>query len=133
VIDHNYLAGGLRDSHIPNFIYRWNRHEVVKTVSSCIPERVFSVSAHPYWDFGVNEEDLKLRKQTRIGSITSVIGAGNFIALLRTAELFLNLAGPLRGQGNKFFCCIDKGSDLQPWMAREGEQIVFNRAFGQQK
>lgn len=132
VIDHDYQSGGLRDSHIPNFIYRWNRHEVFKTVSSCIPERIFSVHANPYWDFSVNKEDLDLRKATRIGSITSVMGAGNFILLLRFAQLFLNWIPPLRGQGNKFFCCIEKTPDLKPWMAHDGEQIVFNRQYGQQ-
>jgi len=130
VIDHNYQSGGLRDSHIPNFIYRWNRHEVFKTVSSCIPERIFSVHADPYWDFSVTKEDLDLRKATRIGSITSLMGASNFIFLLRLAQLFLNCVLPLRSQGNKFFCCVEKSSDLKPWMTRDGEQIAFNRQYG---
>jgi SAM-dependent methyltransferase len=129
VIDHDYQSGGLRDSNIPNFIYRWNRHEVVKTVSSCIPERIFSVRAHPYWDFSVTKEELDRRKATRIGSITSLIGASNFIALLRVAQLTLNWIRPLRDQGNKFFCCIDKGEELKPWMAREGKEIVYNREY----
>jgi SAM-dependent methyltransferase len=130
VIDHDYRSGGLRDSQIPNFLYRWNRHEVFKTVSSYIPERIFSVHAYPYWDFSVTKEDLDLRTATRIGSITSVMGAGNFIALLRFAQSFLNGIPPLRSQGNKFFCCIEKSPGLKPWMARDGEEIVFNHTFG---
>jgi SAM-dependent methyltransferase len=129
VIDHDYQCGGLRHSQIPNFIYRWSRHEVLKTVSSCIPERVFSVHASPYWDFSVTKEDLDLRKATRIGSVTSVIGTGNFIRLLHLAQLTLNVTPALRNQGNKFFCSIEKSRDLKPWMARDGEQIVFNRTF----
>jgi SAM-dependent methyltransferase len=129
VIHHNYQSGGLRDSHIPNFIYRWNRHEVVKTVSSCIPERLFTVRAHPYWDFSVTEEELDRRKATRIGSVTSLVGAKNFIALLKVAQLLLNSLPPLRNQGNKFFCCIDKGMELQPWMVRNGNGVAFNREF----
>jgi len=132
VIDHDYRSGGVRDSQIPNFIYRWSRHEAFKTVSSCIPERMFSVRAHPYWDLGITKEALDLRKETRIGSITSVIGAGNFIVLLRTAQFFLNLVPPLRNQGNKFFCYIEKSSNLKPWMARDGEEIVFNREYGKE-
>jgi hypothetical protein len=130
VIHHNYQSGGLRDSQIPNFIYRWNRHEVEKTVASCIPERIFSVRAHPYWDFGISREELDRRKATRIGTITSALGAGNFIALLRVAQLVLNRIPLLRSQGNKFFCCIDKGEELKPWMARQGKEIVFNREYG---
>jgi len=71
-----------------------------------------------------------LRKATRISSITSVMGAGNFISLLKFAQLFLNWIPILRSQGNKFFCCIEKSPGLKPWMAREGEEIVFNRTFG---
>ena len=131
VIDHDYQSGGVRDSQIPNFLYRWSRHEVFKTVSSYLPERLFSVRAHPYWDFSVTKRDLDLRKETRIGSITSVLGAGNFIALLGLAQRTLNLTASLRNQGNKFFCSIDKGAgELKPWMAREGKEIVFNREYG---
>lgn len=130
VIDHQYQSGGLRDSHIPNFIYRWNRHEVVKTVSAYIPERLFAVHARPYWDFSVNKEDLELRKATRIGTITSVIGTGNFIRLLHLAQFFLNSTSAFRNQGNKFFCCIEKSPELKPWMVCQGGQIVFNRSFG---
>lgn len=133
VIDHNYESGGLRDSQIPNFIYRWNRNEVVKTVSSCIPERIFSVYANPYWDFSVTKSDLDLRKATRIGSITTVIGTANFIRLLRLAQLTLNAIRPFRNQGNKFFCSIEKNAELKPWMTRDGERIVFNRAFDAKK
>lgn len=129
VIDHNYQSGGLRDSQIPNFIYRWNRNEITKTVASCIPERFFSVHAYPYWDFDVTEEGLNLRKATRIGRITSLMGAGNFITLLHFAQVFLNLIPPIRSQGNKFFCFIEKSSQLRPWMARDGEKIIFNREF----
>ncbi|MGC2791344.1 MAG: methyltransferase domain-containing protein [Candidatus Sulfotelmatobacter sp.] len=133
VVAHDYRSGGLRDSQIPNFIYRWNGHEVLKTVSACIPERTFSVHAYPYWDFEVTKKDLDLRKATRLGSITSVMGAANFISLLRFAQFFLNWIRPLRGQGNKFLCCIEKSADLKPWMAHDGAEIVFNREFGQQK
>ena len=90
---------------------------------------MFSVRAHPYWDFSVTEEELDRRKATRIGSVTSLMGASNFIALLRVAQLTLNRIAPLRGQGNKFFCCIDKGEELKPWMARDGNEIVFNREY----
>jgi len=133
VIAHDYRSGGLRDSQIPNFIYRWNRHEVLKTVSACIPERVFSVHAYPYWDFSLTKRDLDLREATRLGSITSAIGAGNFISLLQFAQFFLNWIPPLRSQGNKFLCYIEKSPDLKPWMAYDGDEIVFNREFGHQK
>lgn len=133
VIDHDYRSGGVRDSHIPNFIYRWNQSEVSKTVSSYLPERTFSVRAYPYWDFSVSEDALARRKETRIGSITAVVGDGNFISALQIARAALNRIPMLRVQGNKFFCCVEKGIALRPWLTRKGTEIVFNREFGQRK
>lgn len=89
--------------------------------------------ANPYWDFSVTKSDLDLRKATRIGSITTVIGTANFIRLLRLAQLTLNAIRPFRNQGNKFFCSIEKNAELKPWMTRDGERIVFNRAFDAKK
>jgi len=40
VIDHDYRSGGLRDCQIP-ILFIADRHEVFKTVSSYIPERIF--------------------------------------------------------------------------------------------
>lgn len=133
VIDHNYRSGGVRDSQVPNFIYRWNLSEVCKTVSSYMPERVFSVHAYPYWDFSVSEDALARRRETRIASITALVGAGNFISALQLARAVLNRITLLREQGNKFFCCVEKGDALRPWLARDGNEIVFNQEFGEQK
>ena len=131
VIDNDYRSGGVRDSQIPNFIYRWNQAEVYKTVSSYLPERICCVHAYPYWDFSVSEKALALRSETRIGSITSVVGTGNFISALQFTRTILNGIPMVRRQGNKFFCCVDKGTALRPWLAREGREIVFNREFTQ--
>ncbi|HVB56413.1 MAG TPA: methyltransferase domain-containing protein [Candidatus Acidoferrales bacterium] len=130
VVGHDYRSGGVHDSQIPNFIYRWDRAEVSQTVSSYIPECVFSVQAYPYWDFSLTEEDLDARKATRIGGITSVVGTGNFISLLQFAQRVLNRVPVVRKQGNKFFCCVEKSPVLKPWLAREGAEIIFNRNFG---
>jgi SAM-dependent methyltransferase len=130
VIDHEYGSGGVRNSQIPNFIFRWNKTEVSKTVSSCIPERTFSVHAYPYWDFSVPERELAIRRGTYIENILSVLGARRFLSALQFARVVLNRMPVLRRQGNKFFCCVEKGRTLNPWLARQGAEIVFNRQFG---
>jgi SAM-dependent methyltransferase len=131
VAAHTYQSGGLRDSCIPNFVYRWNAHEVEKTVSSCIPERQFSVHARPYWDFSHSREDLAMRPDTRIGQVTRIVGVGNFLRLLRLAMFTSNAVPFLRGQGNKFFCSIQKNWTLKPWMTWERDgKVVFNREYG---
>src|SRR5437879_890178 len=108
VVYHGCEAGGVRDSCVPNFIYRWNANEVRKTVSSFLAEHVFVVHTYPYWDFNVDEKELSMRKETRIHAITSIMGAKTFLVVLRTLQKALNAIPVLRSQGNKFFCCVEK-------------------------
>jgi hypothetical protein len=129
VVDHEFTSGGVDDTHIPNFIYRWNSNEVFKTASSYLAEREFVCHSSAYWDFYVNERELAARKQTRIGAITDAIGAGNFMKLLRLAELGMNLVSPLRSQGNKFFAGIVKLPQLRPWLKVDSGGIAFDRDF----
>jgi hypothetical protein len=127
VVDHHGKSGGLRDSAIPNFIYRWNSYELFKTVSSFLAEYTFSVRAHPYWDFNIDEKELELRKQTKLSIITGAIGAENFLMMLRFSQRILNRVPLLRAQGNKFLCLVEKYPELKPWLALDEREIVFNQ------
>lgn len=129
VVYHRCTAGGVRDTGIPNFIYRWNVHEVRKMTSSYLAEYESSVHAYPHWDFNVNAEHLSLRKETRIGAITSFIGSNTFLTLLRGAQLVFNAIPILRQQGNKFFCCVEKTPKLQPWLTAENGKIKLSSDF----
>ena len=130
VIDHNYVSGGVRDSGIPNYVYRWNRDQVFQTVSSFMPERTFALHTRPYWDFNIDRKDLALREQTRLGTMTRLLGPEGFLRCLHFLQVILNRIPGVSRQGNKFFCCIEKGNQLQPWLVRDGNNIVFNRKFG---
>jgi len=129
VIDNGYTAGGVRDSQIPNYIYRWNGREVFKCVSSFLAERAFSVYAYPYWDFNATERHLDLRRETRIRHLTGILGARTFLRVLRLGQRVLNGSLITRRQGNKFFCCIAKHGQLKPWLKWEDHQIVFDRDY----
>jgi ubiquinone/menaquinone biosynthesis C-methylase UbiE len=124
----DYSGGGVMGSAIPNYTYRWTPRELQKTANCAMPARMIESIGYPYWDFLVNEEGLKLRRETRIGIITSLIGAANFLRLLRWAQSFLNLWGPLRRQGNKFCGVIVKGP-LQPWMTSDGQSLSRDWKF----
>jgi SAM-dependent methyltransferase len=130
VVDHDCVSGGMRDSCIPNFVYRWNRNDVFKTVSSFIPDRGFKLHADPYWDLSLDEKALSLRKQTKLHIFTSLLGPGLFLRCLRVLQRVLNSAPTVRHQGNKFFCCIEKREDLKPWLVQTpGGAVAFNRRF----
>jgi SAM-dependent methyltransferase len=130
VIYHNYESGGVRDSCVPNFIYRWNKNDVFKAVSSFIPEREFDLYVYPYWDFNVDSQELALRTHTRISTFTDLLGPDNFLGFVRVLQKVLNRVPLAREQGNKFFCCIGKKDHLKPWLTRERNRIIFNREFG---
>jgi SAM-dependent methyltransferase len=130
VVHHNGESGGVRDSCIPNFAYRWNRNDMFKAVSSFLPEREFNLHVHSYWDFNVDGKSLTRRKQTRLHVFTNLLGPEGFARTLRTLQPILNRIPVVHGQGNKFFCWIEKKDVLKPWLARDGNAIVFNRTFG---
>jgi len=126
VAAHDYIEGGMRNGPIPNFIYRWNGHEVEKCAAAYHPERRINVQPHPYWDFYVNEGDLLARRESRVASIAKAIGPSRFVRLLRATQIALNLFPPLRAQGNKFFCAISKG-ELHPWIEMRNGQFSLKR------
>ena len=132
VVDNDYACGGVRNTEIPNFIFRWNSHEVHKTTSSFLAESTFEVHPCPYWDFGVEERDLAYRAQTRISLVTRLMGARNFILLLHFAQAVFNRIPVVRAQGNKFLCCVQKKNTLQPWLIRDKNgRISFKRNYQQ--
>jgi SAM-dependent methyltransferase len=126
VVHHTRESGGVRDSCIPNFIYRWSANELRKTASSYLAEYEFLTHTYPYWDFNVGEEELSMRKETRIHTITSVVGAKGFLAILRACQIVLNAIPILRRQGNKFFGCVEKTGRLRPWLTAGDDKIRFN-------
>jgi SAM-dependent methyltransferase len=129
VADHEYASGGMRNGAIPNYIYRWTGREVEKSVAAYHPERQCRVYPHAYWDFYVNENDLLVRKETLVPKLAGLIGTRNFIAGLRLMQSILNVLPPLRSQGNKFFCAIQKDR-LQPWIDIQDGQPVLKKEAG---
>ena len=116
VIYNNYEKGGVNNTDIPNFIYRWDPRTIYQTVAACLPEREFGLYLRRYWDFNITAEELERRRETRIGAITKVVGPRRFIALLHGFQAVANHLPWIAGQGNKFFACITKQHALKPWI-----------------
>lgn len=130
VRDGGFRKGGVRDSGIPNFIFRWDHRQVWQTASAFLADREIVVRTYPYWDLGVDEQNLALRVGTRIGALSRLVGPANLVRLLRTADRVLNLLPAVRRQGNKIFCMIVKRDGLKPWLIRQGESTELDRAYG---
>lgn len=129
VIASGFQTGGVRDSSIPNYIFRWNAMDLYQTTASYLAESEFDLYTQEYWDFNVDEVELRRRSETRIGSATKVLGPRAFLAGLRCFQSIANHLPCLRRQGNKLFACIEKRSDLRPWLIRRGDEIIFNAAY----
>ncbi len=126
VIASGFQTGGVRDSNIPNYIYRWNAVDVYQTIASYLAESEFDLYTQRYWDFNVDEAELRRRSETRIGNVMKVLSPRVFLAGLHSFQAVANHIPWLGRQGNKFFGCIRKKSELKPWLIRKGGEIQFN-------
>ena len=129
VIASGFQTGGVRDSDIPNYIYRWNAVEMYQTASSYLAESEFDLYTQAYWDFNVDETELQRRSETRIGSVTKILSPRTFLAGLRGFQAVVNQIPWLARQGNKFFGCIQKRSELKPWLILRGDEIQFDADY----
>jgi SAM-dependent methyltransferase len=129
VIFHNFQAGGVRNSCVPNYIFRWSERDMYQTTASYIPEFEFGMHVRAYWDFNVDKNELALRSHTRIGTFTRILGPGLFITCLHCFQAVMNRFPWLSRQGNKYFGCITKHDSLKPWLVLKDGQIAYNRTY----
>jgi SAM-dependent methyltransferase len=115
----NIKSGGVDNTEIPNYVYRWTERELEKIVSSFNP-----VGNHKFLFFYKFSPSFS---QARL--------AGNnlrYFALKFTAILFEPVALLFKKQSNFFSAVILKPripADLFPWLKAEGGKVVFNREF----
>lgn len=108
-------GGGLRNSAVPNFIYRWTEREVRKTVETAYPERVHDLRF--FYDLFLPDE--------RITMAPAWMRAGYAVAR-PLAKLAFALAPR---QGNRFaFAILDTGRD-KPWITRVDGRPVYDMAY----
>ncbi len=113
VTNHGFKSGGVKNSHIPNFVYRWTEREVTKTIKCFEPRfapriRFFYALRLPHERFEHTARPLRRW-------------------LLRAATPILNLAFALfPKQANEFAFVIFKDATLQPWLVQQpdGETVV---------
>ena len=130
VVANGFVAGGVRNTAVPNHIYRWNHSTVCQTVYSFVPDRIVHVNSYPYWELNQTEFELSLRLESSIGyAIKAVGGPRNFRRVLQVGQRVMNVLTPLRKIGNQYFCCIEKTDQLREWLLRKGNEVVFNRDF----
>jgi SAM-dependent methyltransferase len=101
VADNGFAAGGLRNSAVPNFVYRWTEREVEKTIASAAPQRRHRFVWFREFELPVSVLELGGKSRWRLAD--------------RPLRLVTRL---FPRQGNLFgFAVFREG--LQPWMRGE--------------
>ena len=110
VAAHGLRAGGVANTAVPNYVYRWTEREVEKTIASYAPH-----ARHRFRYFREFELPDVLVEQAR----------GPRALLLRVAAPVVRVVTRLLpSQANLFAFVVEKPQlpgDLQPWMASEDE------------
>jgi len=108
--------GGYRNSHIPNYVYRWTEREVKKTVASYLP--IHKHSFHFFYDFTLPVQRLSMSPNPlkRLMVNTAVL-------MLPVIKFFF------RKQGNNFCFVVSKQGELQPWLLTANNKIIFNADY----
>ena len=112
--------GGVRNSHIPNYVYKWTENEVKKTVMSYAPQHQHRF--YFYYGLRIPIERLSMSKNILKKLLAKV---GKIILPLFT---FL-----FKKQGNLFSFIIEQNTKLQPWLKIENEKIIFDLNYTKNK
>lgn len=111
VAANDFSAGGVRNTAVPNYVYRWTEREVRKTIASAAPH-----ARHEFLWFHELEVPLSIYE---VGGGRRAVGTA-LRALQPAARLVARIAP---GQANLFAFAVLKPElpdDLQPWL-RPGE------------
>jgi len=130
VMDNGYASGGMRNTAVPNYNYRWNVHELEKTVYSGFPHLQINIKVWRFFDFYMNPHELDIRTEPVLRWLRSVFGSMTLIRGLRSAQKVINRVPGIRAQGNHFLALISKGPYM-PWIdASNGHLGLRSRGNG---
>jgi SAM-dependent methyltransferase len=102
VADNDFAAGGVRNTAVPNFVYRWTEREVEKTIASAAPQRRHRFVWFREFELPVSVLELSGKSRWRLAQ-----------APLRVVTKILPK------QANLFaFAVFREG--MQPWMRDDG-------------
>jgi SAM-dependent methyltransferase len=121
VVDNDFSQGGVDNTQIPNYVYRWTEAELRKTIASAHP-----VGPHRFRFFHSLELPYdRTRLSARRVKRWVVTCAAPVVRLLTRV---------LPGQCNAFATVVLKPripDDLWPWLRLEAGEVVFDREYAQ--
>ncbi len=106
------IAGGVRDTGVPNYVYRWTEREVAKTIASFAPHARHRISYAYGFGTPCDADPNRWRRVVRrVGGLA-----------------YRAVATLLPKQRNLFAFCIEKPAlprDLQPWIVETESGFMY--------
>lgn len=103
VADHGGVSGGVRNSAVPNFVYRWSKREIEKTIASFDPT---GPASHRFFH-GLAMPDYACQSARRKALIRALTPAAKALVAFAPA------------QGNRFAFLVEKPVSRFPWLVTE--------------
>ena len=109
---HQLKKGGVNNTPIPNYVYRWTVHEIFQTIASFAPE--FRPRIYARNHLVIHWNDLRTRKNPL-----------RFVLMLCTFPLLKACSLVIPGFGNNLGVYLEKSgdSDLHPWLTRKDRRL----------
>lgn len=108
--------GGVENTEIPNYIYRWTERELEKTIASYAP-------AYNH----------KFRYSYGATALSTPLSLPKRILVAIATPMYRLFSALFPRQGNLFAAFIEKpvrSESLQPWLQQSGSGLTFNREWG---
>lgn len=116
VISNNFIAGGVNNSNIPNYVYRWTEREFMKTINSYNP-----IGKHRYYFY----HDINLPRANSNRYIVRLLYVSFGVILKPVFQI-------LKKYGNTLCMIAIKPKlpdELYPWLRYINNKICFNREY----
>ena len=111
--------GGLKNSHIPNYVYRWTEKEIIKTINCFAP-------------YGKHRFQFMYKLRIPYGQLKGRKNKLFFFAAVAALPALRLFAALFPKQSNNFAAVVTKPEfpdDLHPWLRRDKDGIQLNRAW----
>ena len=110
--------GGVRNTEIPNYVYRWTEREVEKTISSYAP-------------WGKHRFVFRYANRIPWGRLKVMKSKSRLILMMMLAPLMALFFKLFPRQSNNFAFAVFKPQegDLHPWIRREKEVVALNERW----
>jgi hypothetical protein len=112
--------GGVDNSEIPNYIYRWTERELHKTVATFAPEVVPKL----HYFYGLRTPAARLARMN--SPVKALVARGAVLGMRAFTAVFPS-------QSNLFAFCIEKSRETWPWIRSEGESFHFNEDWARRR